>query len=1112
MSEAVPYIGQGLILFGGVYAFVGYVILAIYAFEQADKAKKLARRKPPLEFEDRNLTVRQPIGTHKIVYGQSRVGGLLTFLHTTDSNLYLHMVVTLTGHEVQAISDVYLDDVLIHFDESGNVIGKYANDVLIKKGLGTTAGDSDFNTALQANCPGKWTTNHRQSGRAKLYVRLKFNPELFANIPNVSAVVMGKKVYDPRTATTYWTNNAALCLRDYMLNTVTGLGATSTEYDETTSNAQANTCDERITVVDKADTFTAIKYTAPPVAPTLINKTGGFIEAGEHTYAASFITESGETTAINTALIDVIVLGSTAGGSVSVENIPIGGPGVIGRVLYRSTTGTTALKLLVTIHDNTTTTYIDIKADTSLGAAPANSIFANTIRHSGDLYFKTGDGVQLTTTGTLPGGLAPTTTYYYIFLNKTIGRLATSIANAFAGTAITITDAGSGTHTVTKKNEARYQLDGVIDTADKPKEILGGMLTAMSGKMCYVNGTWKLYAGTYRSPTITLDENDLDGPIKVQARLSRRDLFNRVRGVFINPAKHWQPDDMPAVTNATYLSEDGGEQIWRDIDLPFTTSVEAAQRIGKIQLEAARQQMTVVLQCKLSAMRVQAGDVVNVSNTRFGWSAKAFEVVDFKFAIRNDNDNPRLGIDLVLRETASTVYDWNSGEETTIDPAPNTSLPNPFVAAPPTGLTISSGTAYLYKRNDGTIFSRMYLQWTAPADAFVTGSGGQIEIEYKKTTDTSYGKAPPVTGSTTSAYILDVQDTVAYDVRIRSVNQLGTRSAWHYPVAGSHTVIGKTAPPADVTTFSAQQNGAVVTFRWSQVPDVDLAGYELRYMASPFVWNSAIVLTSVTRGTLVTNTGLPPGNWIAGIKARDTSGNYSTNATTFAVTVTSVFDIVSNKNQAALGWPGVRTNFVKHDVSNTLIPDSQTLASAMTDVELWDTFVHNPYATPYYETAELDLGFDTKVRVWSDRVAALGPGATGVADPQFYIDYRLAAGSYDGFENWTVGVIDARYIKSRVQIDTATGVAYVSGFIVTADVEERTETGANVVIAAGGTAITFVERFNVIPSLSATAQSVAGAARFATYENLSTTGATIRVFNSAGTDVGGTVNWLAIGA
>jgi hypothetical protein len=61
----------------------------------------------------------------------------------------------------------------------------------------------------------------------------------------------------------------------------------------------------------------------------------------------------------------------------------------------------------------------------------------------------TGTRVRLTTTTTLPGGLATATDYYVIKVDDGTFKLATSFANAIAGTAINITDAGTGTHTIT---------------------------------------------------------------------------------------------------------------------------------------------------------------------------------------------------------------------------------------------------------------------------------------------------------------------------------------------------------------------------------------------------------------------------------------------------------------------------------------------------------------------------------------------------------------------------------------------------------------------------------------------------------------------------------------
>jgi hypothetical protein len=62
-----------------------------------------------------------------------------------------------------------------------------------------------------------------------------------------------------------------------------------------------------------------------------------------------------------------------------------------------------------------------------------------------------GTKVRLTTTVTLPAGLALATDYFVIpIAGGTTCKLASSYANAIAGTAINITDAGTGTHTMSR--------------------------------------------------------------------------------------------------------------------------------------------------------------------------------------------------------------------------------------------------------------------------------------------------------------------------------------------------------------------------------------------------------------------------------------------------------------------------------------------------------------------------------------------------------------------------------------------------------------------------------------------------------------------------------------
>jgi hypothetical protein len=68
-----------------------------------------------------------------------------------------------------------------------------------------------------------------------------------------------------------------------------------------------------------------------------------------------------------------------------------------------------------------------------------------------------GDGpIQLTTTDTLPAGLTLTTDYWIIYVDADNFKLAASLEDAIEGTAIDITDAGTGTHSFEGSESGDY--------------------------------------------------------------------------------------------------------------------------------------------------------------------------------------------------------------------------------------------------------------------------------------------------------------------------------------------------------------------------------------------------------------------------------------------------------------------------------------------------------------------------------------------------------------------------------------------------------------------------------------------------------------------------------
>lgn len=216
---------------------------------------KLLRKSPhigaSITQDGRSTTVRQPIAPRVVIYGRAgRIGGVITFIDVTGaSNEFIHLVIVFTGHRIQSFDKIYFDGVEAWPSDPS---GKFASAIFIDTRLGHDD-DTAFADLIAYN-PGKWTTNHRQRGCAKVYVRLMYSQAIFPNgVPNITADIHGKDdIYDPRIASsppyTGYSENPALCLRDYLVNTRWGLQATDTEMDDVQTIAAANLCDEEVPV------------------------------------------------------------------------------------------------------------------------------------------------------------------------------------------------------------------------------------------------------------------------------------------------------------------------------------------------------------------------------------------------------------------------------------------------------------------------------------------------------------------------------------------------------------------------------------------------------------------------------------------------------------------------------------------------------------------------------------------------------------------------------------------------------------------------------------------------------------------------------------------------
>jgi len=1084
------------------------------------------------EAQDRKLMLRSSVESRKIPYGLVKVSGPLALKATTgDTKEYLHLAVPMSTREVAEIGDVWFDDTL-------STDSRISGFNRVKKHLGAPSQEAD--TDLVAEVPG-WTVQHRGRGIAYLYPRAKYDSTAWPNsIKSVLGLVRGVYIYDPRAATIAITSSTAASPAVITTGTAHGLSVGDWVFVRGHSAALS-----KFYVVGTAPTATTLTLLYPVFGEEAValseGGTGGTLAkmTWSHNAALCILDYLLWTDGLNANEDEVHWESWIASANVCEEQVELGAaatltanagtdvvtlsepvPWATGLSVRLTSTGALPAPLAVD------TTYYWIRLSATTGKLAATSedagyglgidltdagsgthtlscaltatvdATADTVTASGPVYWHTGDGVRFLS-GTPPTGLSLGTTYFWIRTGDSAGKLASSFALAMAGTALDLADAGTGL-TIARVSQPRYTCNGVVDLAKKPIDIIEQLLTSCLGVMPYLQGKYRLHAACAGVPLDrALTESDLRDTLKIRPRPPKRELYNAVRGTFVDPAQLWQPTDFVPQLSAGYEARDGGERIYKDKELPFTTDGVMAQRLARIDLARADQGITVDYPANLAALPIALWDVVPLSIANLGWVRKSFRVLGWTLSEQG-------GVDLVLQEEAPEVYDWSPDEGSQADPAPNTLLANPWDVAAPTALTLASGTDVLAIRGDGTVQTRLKCTWTAPADAFVL-SGGHIEIQQKKSADASWLPALTQPGADTEAYLLDVEDGAAYDVRLRAVNGLGAVSSW-LSVTG-HVVLGKSQPPSDVASFSVQQNGAVCTFQWPAVSDMDLSGYEMRFgPRGSFVWDTASLITRATRGTLITNSALPPGNWTVGIKAQDSSGNYSANATTFDITTVSQSNVIVSQQQNPT-WPGALTGLVRH-YTGVLLMDSQGVAVD----DGWDTFdkfCPVPAEASHYETPEQDCGFDSpSARVWGTSAGFAGPGEAAAPGLSLQVATKPSGGEYSTFVPWMGGTIGDRYFKGRVVLDPAPGSGALEASTLTADGEPWTQQGT-AVIAVGGTTITFPQAFHSTPTPNVSAsgnQSLNGV-----WSNLTSTSMLVKIYDTSGTDIGGTCAWSVTG-
>jgi hypothetical protein len=148
-----------------------------------------------------------------------------------------------------------------------------------------------------------------------------------------------------------------------------------------------------------------------------------------------------------------------------------------------------------------------------------------------------------------------------------------------------------------------------------------------------------------------------------------------VKGTYLCPGNKWQPSDIPPYTQDSLhsyasgsplypegdanMAMDGGVRRWLDIQLPFSISTSAAQRLAKIEL-MRRQQGTGTFVFNMALYQTTALDVIQMSLPLLGWTDKILEISAHRFKldkVQTDGGGEvtLLGTEIDVQETDPSV-------------------------------------------------------------------------------------------------------------------------------------------------------------------------------------------------------------------------------------------------------------------------------------------------------------------------------------------------------------------------------------------------------------------------------------------------------------------------
>jgi len=252
--------------------------------------------------------------------------------------------------------------------------------------------------------------------------------------------------------------------------------------------------------------------------------------------------------------------------------------------------------------------------------------------------------------------------------------------NAYADQTITYTPSGGGSAT-----KARYRMNGVLDAGQPVLSNLDKIMTCSDSWMAYnaALGKWSIVINKAETASYAFNDSNIIGEVRVSATDITQSV-NQVEAKFPDNSARDQPNFVNIATPPLLLYPNEPTNKY-SVSYDLCNDSVQAQYLANRILEQAREDLIVSFSTTYYGIQVDAGNVVSVTNSDYGWTNKLFRVVKVNEASLPDGS---LGAKLELSEYSADVYDDFS--ITQYAPVPNSDLPSVAYFSALSAPTVSS--------------------------------------------------------------------------------------------------------------------------------------------------------------------------------------------------------------------------------------------------------------------------------------------------------------------------------------------------------------------------------------------------------------------------------------